>query len=118
MVDSILNTIKQMLGISSSDTAFDVDIITTINSVFMTLNQLGVGPETVYFLNDSNAIWTDFVTDPTDPAKFSAIKTYIFLKTRLTFDPPSSSYVLTAFEKQIQELEFRLMIQADPPVVG
>src|SRR5512147_1114079 len=98
MTESILDTIKQLLGIPSSDTAFDVDIITNINSVFMTLQQLGVGPETVYSITDDSAVWSDFLTDE---AMYSAVRTYIFLKVRLAFDPPGTSFVLSAYENMI-----------------
>lgn len=112
MVDSILNTIKQMLGISVMDTAFDVDIITHINSAFMYLQQLGVGTGTVYSIDDNTAKWSDFLTDV---SSLSAVKTYIFLKVKLVFDPPVSSFVLESTNRHITELEWRLNLQADPP---
>ena len=112
MVDSILNTIKQMLGVSTDDTAFDVDIITNINSAFMVLNQLGVGPTTVYSINDATSVWADFLTDPT---MYSLAKTYIYMKTKLAFDPPSTSFVLEAYKGQISEFEWRLSVQVPIP---
>jgi hypothetical protein len=108
MTDSILNTIKQMLGLLSDDTAFDTDIIVNINSVFMTLHQLGVGTATVFSISDATALWATFLTDP---EMYSAVKTYMFLKVRLLFDPPSSSYHLSAIERQIAEFEWRLVVQ-------
>lgn len=109
MTDSILDTIKQMLGIPSTDTAFDTDIIVQINSVFMTLNQLGVGPDTVYSIDNSTALWADFLGD--NLSMYSSIKAYMYQKVRLAFDPPSASFVLDAIRNQIQELEWRLSVQ-------
>jgi hypothetical protein len=108
MLESILNTIKQMLGVSTDDTVFDVDIITHINSVFMTLQQLGVGTETVFSIQNKDTTWADFLADP---EMYSAVKTYIYFKVKLMFDPPSSSYHMASFERQISELEWRLTVQ-------
>ncbi len=112
MADSILDTIKKMLGIPATDTAFDTDIITNINSVFMILNQLGVGPDIVFEITDSSAVWSDFTTDI---LLYSAVKTYIYLKVKLVFDPAGTSFVLDAMQKQILELEWRLSVQVPIP---
>ena len=112
MVDSILNSIKKMLGIPSTDLAFDEDILVNINSAFMTLNQLGVGPDTVYSINDATPKWIDFLTDS---VMYSAVKTYIYLKVKIVFDPPGTSFLLDAMQRQIQELEWRLNIQVPIP---
>lgn len=112
MTNSILNTIKNMLGIPNTDTAFDTDIIVQINSVFMTLNQLGIGPDTVYSIEDSTPVWTDFLTDL---AMYASVKAYMYQKVRLAFDPPSASFVLDAIRNQIQELEWRLSVQVPTP---
>lgn len=118
MTESILDTIKKMLGIPTTDTAFDTDIIVHINSVFMILNQLGVGPETVYSIEDDTETWIDFLTDS---VMYSAVKTYMYLKVRTLFDPPGTSYHLTSVENQIKELEWRLNVQVPipptPPVI-
>lgn len=119
MVDSILDTIKKMLGIPTNDTAFDSDILVGINSAFMILNQLGVGPETVFSIEDKDATWVDFLTEE---VMYSAVKTYIYLFVRLVFDPPATSFVLEALRSQKAELEWRLNVQvpvppAPPPVV-
>lgn len=117
MEESILNTIKNMLGIPSTDTAFDTDVLVHINSAFMVLNQLGVGPATVYSIQDDTATWTGFLTDP---VMYSAVKTYIYAKVRLVFDPPGTSYHLDSLKNQIAELEWRLAVQVPiplPPVV-
>jgi hypothetical protein len=114
MVESILNTIKKLLGIPEADTAFDDDIITHINSTFMVLNQLGVGPETVYSISGSSEKWVDFLTDQ---VMYNAVKSYIYLKVRLAFDPPGTSYLIDAIERQIAESEWRLAAQVPIPVV-
>lgn len=108
MTKSILDTIKTMLGIPSTDVAFDTDILVNINSAFMILNQLGVGPETVYSIEDKTPVWTDFLTDP---ALYQAVVTYMYLKVKVVFDPPGTSFLLEAYNKQIQELEWRLNVQ-------
>lgn len=109
MLDSILNTIKKMLGISIQDTAFDTDIIVGINSAFMSLHQIGVGPETVFEITDESKEWVDFLG--VDVAKYSAAKTYIYLKTKLLFDPPTVGYHMTSIENQILETGWRLSVQ-------
>lgn len=111
MEDSILDTIKKMLGITSEDTAFDVDVITHINAAFMTLKQLGVGPTSGFSISDMNSIWSDF-TD--NSAMLGAIQSYIYMKVRVAFDPPSSSSVLTSMENAIKEAEWRLNVEVDP----
>lgn len=112
MTESILDTIKQMLGIPTADTAFDTDIIVHINGVFMALNQLGVGPETVYNIADKTAVWSDFTTDM---VLYSAVKSYIYLKVKLAFDPPGTSFTQDALKSQIQEWEWRLNVQVPIP---
>ena len=105
-MESILTSIKKLLLIPEDHKEFDPDIIMHINSVFMTLQQLGVGPSEGFSVEDETTEWTDFVDDIT---KIQAIKTYIFLKVKLLFDPGSiGSSTLAAYERQIQELEWRL----------
>lgn len=87
--------------------AFDTDIIIHINSVFMILNQLGVGPIEGFRIEDKNDVWTDFTSDAFE---IESVKTYIYLKVKLIFDPPSNSTVLQAYEQQIKELEWRLNV--------
>lgn len=108
-MDSILNSIKKLLGISSDETHFDPDIIMHINSVFSILCQLGVGPSTSFSIQDENAIWDDFAEEY---ANYNDVKTYMYLKVKLLFDPPLNSSVLSAMERQISELEFRLSVDA------
>lgn len=110
-MDSILTSIKKLLLIGKDYKEFDADIIMHINSVFTTLTQLGVGPSEGFYIEDDSAEWTDFVEDLT---KIQAIKTYIYLKVKLVFDPASvGSSTLAAYERQIQELEWRLNVIAE-----
>ena len=110
-MDSILTSIKKMLGIAEEYEHFDPDIIMHINSVFMTLTQLGVGPSEGFSIVDEDTIWTDFIPDL---VKLQAVKTYVYLKVRLLFDPASlGSATLAAYERQIQELEWRLNVGAE-----
>jgi hypothetical protein len=109
---SILTSIKKMLGIEEADTHFDQDIIMHINSVLMILRQMGVGPATGFYIEDKVKTWPDFLGDST---AIEAVKTYVYLKVRLIFDPPSSSFVLESIKEQIQEFEWRLNVQVDVP---
>lgn len=107
---SILISIKKLLGISKDCIDFDEDIIIHINTVFMILNQLGVGTDNIFAIEDSQATWNDFLKDNED---FNAIKSYIHLKVRLLFDPPLSTAVQEAIKQSINELEWRLNVQAE-----
>jgi len=101
-----------MLGIEDSYEAFDTDIIVNINTVFMTLTQLGVGPETGFSISGKFERWTDF----TGSLKtIESVKTYIYLKVKLIFDPPTNSFVLESMKREITELEWRLNVQAESP---
>ena len=121
MLPSILNTIKKMLGIDVSLDVFDTDIITHINSAFMTLKQLGVGPEVGFHIENDSEIWSDFI----DESRYNEVKTYVYLRVRLLFDPPGTSFHITAIKEQIQELEWRIReerestgwVDPDPVVV-
>lgn len=103
-MESILTSIKKLLGPDEVYDHFDPDIIIHINSVLMILTQLGVGPDEGFYIRDKNAVWTDFVPEK----NVEAIKTYVYLKVRLIFDPPQSSALIAAIEKQIMELEWRI----------
>lgn len=104
---SILKSTKKALGLDVSNTAFDLDVITHINACFFTLNQLGVGPTDGYLIESETPLWADFLTG--DP-RLSLVKTYIYLKVRLLFDPPSTPHHLTACKEQITEFEHRLLM--------
>ena len=110
MNESILTSIKKLLGITEEYTHFDTDLIIHINSVFMTLHQLGVGPEEGYRITDESDVWDDYVEEDDN---LEAVKTYIYLKVRLIFDPPTNASVLTAYKEEIERLEWRLNIQAE-----
>ena len=110
-MESILTSIKKLLGISEEYDHFDNDIIMHINSVFMVLNQLGVGPEEGFFIEDDSTTWMEYIPEPT---KLQAVKTYMYMKVRLLFDPPSSSVVMDSIKQTIAELEWRLNVSVDP----
>lgn len=113
MDDSILISIKKLLGIGEDDEQFDPDILMHINSVFMILTQIGVGPESGFSIQDDSSKWADFVSDIN---KIEAIKSYIYLKVRLLFDPPTSSSTMEAIKSLISELEWRLNVIVDTNV--
>ena len=110
-MESILTSIKKMLGITEEYKHFDADIIMHINSVFMILNQIGVGPEQGFFIEDDSTEWTDYLSDPFE---IQAVKTYIYLKVRMIFDPPASGTIMNAIKESIAELEWRLNVAVDP----
>ena len=112
-MDSILTSIKKLLGITEEYENFDQDIIMHINSAFMILNQLGVGPKTGFSINDKSSTWDEFIPESSN---LEAVKTYVHLKVKLMFDPPLSSTVIEAIKSQINELEWRLNVSVDPPI--
>lgn len=109
-MDSILTSIKKMLGISEDYTQFDADLIMHINSVFLNLTQLGVGPASGFTIEDEITEWTDFINNN---AQLQAVKSYIYLKVKLLFDPPLSSAVIESTNRMIAELEWRLNVAAE-----
>ena len=112
-MDSILTSIKKLLGITEEYENFDQDIIMHINSAFMILNQLGVGPKSGFSINDKSSTWYEFIPEDSN---LEAVKTYVHLKVKLMFDPPLSSTVIEAIKSQINELEWRLNVSVDPPI--
>ena len=110
-MDSILTSIKKLLGITKEETSFDQDLIIHINSVFSILTQLGVGPSEGFFIEDDSAIWGDFLEDS---ANLELVKTYVYMKVRLMFDPPTGSAVMESMNKMISELEWRINVTVDP----
>ena len=110
-MESILTSIKKLLGITEEYTHFDADLIMHINSVFMILNQLGVGPAEGFYIEDKTIYWEDFVSDPT---QLQAIKSYMHLKVKLLFDPPASGTIMECYKQMINELEWRLNVAVDP----
>lgn len=111
--DSILTSIKKLLGINNEYTHFDPDIIMHINSVFPILNQLGVGPKDGFLISDESLTWKDFLGD--DERLLSVIS-YTYLKVKIVFDPPQSSIVMEAIKHRISELEWRLNVAVDKEV--
>lgn len=105
MTDSILTSIKKLLGITEEYTHFDADIIMHINSVFMVLSQLGVGPDNGFRIEDESATWDQYITENDN---LDAVKSYIHLKVKLLFDPPLSGAVMEVTKQMINELEWRL----------
>jgi hypothetical protein len=112
MEQSILTSTKKILGIAEDYTVFDLDITTQINSAFSTLTQLGVGPAAGFMIEDASSVWKDFIDVDTDP-QYNSVKSYVFLRVRQLFDPPSTSYLISAVERQIQELEWRLNVHRE-----
>ena len=114
-MESILTSVKKSLGIAEDYTQFDTDIIMHINSVLMILTQLGIGPENGFAIEDKSAIWTDFIPDASDSTvtKIEAVKSYVYLRVRLLFDPPLSSAVIESINRQISEFEWRINIAAE-----
>ena len=110
MEESILISIKKLLGPDKEVTAFDSDIIMHINTVLVTLNQLGVGPAEGFAIEDEKAVWKDFINND---KKFNQVKTFIYLKVKLLFDPPLNSAVLESMKQSANELEWRLNVQAE-----
>lgn len=110
MQESILTSIKKLLGITEDYTHFDTDVIMHINSVFMILMQLGIGPAEGFSITGDSEVWSDFLSDAT---WFESVKSYVYLKVKLIFDPPQSGMLLNAMEKQISEFEWRCQEEQD-----
>ena len=115
--ESILTSIKKLLGPEETYEHFDDDIIMHINATFMTLTQLGVGPKRGFSISDKNAVWSDFIPENSEYEYLTAenVKTYVYAKVKLVFDPPQSSAVIAALERIIQEFEWRLNVAAETP---
>lgn len=114
-MDSILTSVKKMIGVHEDDTSFDVDIILAINSTFSVLYQLGVGPKTgQFFITGYTETWSSFMVDP----NIDMVKTYMGLKVRMIFDPPTIGNVAQSYENQIAEYEWRLNVAADLGNIG
>lgn len=103
VIESILNSVKKLLGIDPSYTQFDTDLIMHINSVFLILNQLGVGPDDPFTITGVNDNWSDFIED----GSIELVKSYMFLKVKLLFDPPPNGTLVQAMKDQIAEFEWR-----------
>lgn len=110
VLDSILTSVKKMLGIADEYEYFDSDLIIHINSVFSILTQLGVGPKNGFIIEDKQSTWKDFLSDE---EKLMLVKSYVYLKVRILFDPPQSSAILECYKSQINEYEWRLNVAAE-----
>lgn len=108
--ESILASVKKLLNIEEDDMSFDTDIGILINNEFMTLHQLGIGPDEGFAIEDASTKWFDFSTDKT---LINTVKTFVFMKVRMIFDPPASSVVAESYNSRIRELEWRLNVQAE-----
>jgi hypothetical protein len=109
MSSSILNDVKHTLGLLPENTAFDTDIIMHINSAISTLTQLGVGPVAGYAIADEDNTWDEFADD----VRLNSVRSYIYLKVKLIFDPPATGFATASYERQIQELEYRINVVVD-----
>lgn len=110
MENSILLSTKKVLGLDAEYDVFDLDVLMHINAAFSILQQLGVGPEAGFMIEDETAVWADFVVDIGSEISLNLIKTYVQLKARMLFDPPTTSYLIDAMERQIKEYEWRLNV--------
>lgn len=110
MMESILISIKKLLGIMPEYTNFDGDIIVHINTAFAMLNQLGVGPKEGFMIVDENSEWGEY----TNQTNLNMVKTYIYLKVRLLFDPPTSTALIESINRTLSEIEWRIFLEGDP----
>lgn len=110
MHESILETVKKLLGLDETYTPFDQDIIVLINSAFMTLHQLNIGPKEGFAIKDYRERWCDFVTNEVN---LHGVQQYVYMKVRMVFDPPGNSFVMDALKEQCRELEWRLNVQSE-----
>lgn len=108
-MDSILDSIKKLLGINPDYTAFDEDLIIHINTAFVVLNQLNIGPPEGFFITSKKNTWNKFTTE----TNLNMVKTYVYLKVRLMFDPPTSATLVESINGMISELEWRLYVEGD-----
>lgn len=115
MEGSILQNVREILIGDKDDTVFDEDLKIFINSAFNTLTQIGVGPDTGFVITGDTETWSDFTNDN---VLLEKVKAYIVLKVRVLFDPPSSSFVLEAYNKEIAEMEWRLNVVVDDQTGG
>jgi hypothetical protein len=109
-MESILTSIKKLLGVTEDYEHFDADIIMHINSVLAILTQLGVGPECGFSIKGKEEVWTDFITEN---SRLEFVKSYVHLKVRLLFDPPLNSSVADSMNRMIDELEWRILVETD-----
>lgn len=109
-MESILTSIKKLLGVTEEMEQFDPDIIMSINSVLLALTQMGVGPENGFMIHDKSTTWKEFLGED---VRLEAVKTWVYLKVKLIFDPPTSSVLKEAINENLKELEWRIGIVID-----
>lgn len=110
-MESILTSIKKLLGIQEEYTSFDADIIIHINTVFSILTQLGLGPQEGFAIQDKSAVWSDFI--PENDPRLSMAKSLVGMRVKLLFDPSASSVVTDSMNRQIAELEWRIKVACE-----
>lgn len=109
-IESILASIKKMLGLDDNYTPFDADVLIHINSAFMTLCQMGIGPKEGFTVTDNSQTWGDFLTNN---VMLGGVKTWVYLQVKMLFDPPSNSFVMDAYKTQAEQILWRLNVQAE-----
>ena len=110
MNDSIVATIKKMLGLTDDYTPFDMDVIVHINAAFMVLCQMGVGPKEGFQVTDYDQTWGEFLTNQ---VMLGGVKTYVYLYVKMLFDPPTNSFLMDAYKSQAEQILGRLNVQAE-----
>lgn len=113
-IDSILNSVKKLLGINPEEKDFDVDVLIQINSAISTLRQLGVGPSGGYTVSSEDDTFFSFLGEDVNETIINQVRLYLYLKVRLGFDPPTSSFVMECLKETIRECEWRLSVEIDP----
>lgn len=113
-MESILNSIKKLIGAGAEYTPFDDDIIMHINTVFKDLKRLGVGPVNGFVIEDDTSVWTDYIADPVECAN---VKSYMYLRVKMLFDPPTNAFLVDSINKQIEKFEWTLNVDAETEVV-
>lgn len=111
--DKIMTDIKKVLQLPADYDVFDLDMKIGIDTAFSTLQQLGVGPAEAFMIDTGEETWTEFFGEVPEKKNLNAVKTYIQLRVRVLFDPPTSSFALDSLKEQIKELEWRLNVQAE-----
>ena len=109
MTTSILNDIKHTLGLLAQDESFDQDIMLFVNGEISDLTQIGVGDPLGFMIEDAEATWDQWITDP----RLNSVKSYIFLSVKLKFDPPPTGFATAAMERQLEQMQFRINTAAD-----
>lgn len=110
---SILDSTKKLLGFESEYTAYDVDITIFVNSAFSTLKDMGIGPETGFLIVDNSALWSDYISRQD---LLGMVQHYVYLSTRLVFDPPTTSFGISAIEKMLEQFSWRILVAAEKTI--